>query len=720
MKFLGATILGFLFSVAIFAQSAKINGKITNEKGEPLASANIYIEGTIDGGTSEEDGTFSFETSFTSGQQKLVATAIGYKKLVLEKFVNDLQNLNLRMLVDPNTLKEVEIVAGSFQVKGSGNIESKNAVDLVTVAGSEGDMYKSLSVLPGAQSSGVDGQLQVRGGTSVESQTFIDDMHVMSPYTARPENTSVRGRFSPFIFDRITFSMGGFSPEYSQSLSSVQPLQTKDESGISKTGISLMTTGASIGGTQAWKKSSTSFEVGHTNMQPYYWLLYPSQRDDWKKYYRETSLSNQTRFKVGEKGVLKSFVSYQKTVFEKNMIDFATDEKRTLDFAEDNLYLNTTFRNRFTDGTRLFIGAAYALNKREIGDASVAGDNYYGKQDEIHIKAKVEKRFSYLYKLGMGVENYFRTYDLKYQLDDVVDRQVRYAVTGAYLTNDFNLSENLIFNASGRVEYSENDHKWAILPRFGLNYQWRDFTFSAAAARYQQSAENDYMIYNEKLNSEKATQYVLSAQNSMSKYTFLRVEAYYKKYDNLLTGEKYAYFSDGFGHSRGVDFLLKSGFQTRKNQSFEYMISFSFNDSKRKYLQYQSAVVPPFVTKNNASLVLKYTNMNLKSIFGVTNQYASGRTYNDPNLPGEMNAKTPGFHTLDFCWTYLANEKLIIYASSSNILNRNNIYGYTFKTTKDVAAEYSRSPITPINGQFFFIGCFFTLSGKTAYDASRF
>ncbi len=719
MKFLETTLFGLMFSIAVLAQTVKIKGKVTNEKGEPLASATIYIEGSIDGGSSEEDGTFLFETSAT-GQAKLVVTAIGYKKLVVEKPVKGLQDLTLKMAVDLNTLKEVEITAGSFQVKGSGNIESKNAVDLVTVAGSEGDMYKSLSVLPGTQSSGADGQLQVRGGQSVESQTFIDDMHVLSPYTARPENTAVRGRFSPFIFDRITFSMGGFSPEYSQSLSSVQPLQTKDESGISKTGISLMTTGASAGGTQAWKKSSTSFEVGHTNMQPYSWLLYPSQRDDWKKYYRGTSLSNQTRFKVGENGVLKSFVSYQKTVFEKNMINFATDQKRAFDFGEDNLYVNTTFRNRFSDGTRFFIGAAYSLNKREIGDASVAGDNYYGKQDEIHLKAKLEKRFSYLYKLGGGIENYFRSYHLKYKLDDMADHTIRYGATGAYLTNDFNISENLIFNASGRLEYTENDRKWAILPRFGLNYQWRDFTFSAAAARYQQSAENDYLIYNEKLHSEKATQYVLSAQNSMSKYTFLRVEAYYKKYDNLLTGEKYAYSSDGFGYSRGIDILFKSGIQTGKNQSLEYMISYSFNDSKRKYLEYQSEVVPSFITKNNASLVLKYTNLDIKSIFGVTNQYASGRTYNNPNLAGEMNGKTPVFQTLDFCWTYLARKKLIVYASVSNVLNRNNIYGYTYKTGKGSDGEYARSPITPTNGQFFFVGCFITLSGKTAYDASRF
>lgn len=719
MKLIIMTLFSLMFSLAALAQNVKINGKVTNEKGEPLASANIFIEGSIDGAISEEDGSFAFETS-TSGQVKLVVTAIGYKKLVLDKPAKELRNLVLKLSPDLTTLKEVEITAGSFQVKGSGNLEKKNAVDLVTVAGSEGDLYKSLEVLPGAQTSGVDGKLEVRGGSSVESQTFIDDMHVMSPYSARPENTSVRGNYSPFIFDQITFSMGGFSPEYSQSLSSVQPLQTKDDSNVSKIGLGMLTVGGSLGGTQAWKKSSTSFEANYTNVEPYMSLFHPSQKSDWNSYFSQPAFTNQTRINIGENGILKAFISYGKTLFNKNMLDFDTEQRRALDFTEDNLYANATFRNRLQNGWRYFAGIAYSLNKRNIENASLEGDSFYGKQQEIHLKSKAEKRFSYLYKLGFGVESYFRDYHLRYQFADLTDRTVRYSVPGMYLSNDFNLSPNFILNASGRLEYTSNDKRWSILPRLAMNYQLKDFTISAVTARYQQSPENDYLIYTKNLHGEKATQYILSVQNSMSKYTFLRIEGYYKKYDNLLTGEKYAYSSSGFGHSQGIDLMFKSGFNTGKNQSIEYMLSYSFNDTKRKYLDFQSEVTPSFVSKNTASVVLKYTNMGIKSIFGLTNRYADGRTYTDPNLPGEMNARTAAYNSLDFCWTFLASKKVLFYSSANNILGRNNVFGYLYKSQQGADGMFARTHIVSYTRQGFLIGCFITLGRKTAYDASKF
>lgn len=709
-----------LFSLQVYSKSTKIYGKIVDAKNQPVDAVNIYLDGSMDGTTSGEDGSFAFETS-ASGVVKLVVTTIGYKKLILEKDVSLLHHLALVLQVDVNTLKEVEITASSFQLKGSANLQKKNAVELVTLAGSEGDMNKALMSLPGTQSSGVDGKLEVRGGQSYESQVFIDDMHVMSPYTSMPENTASRVRYSPFIFDCISFSMGGFSPEYSQSLSSVQPLQTKDESDVSKTGFSLMSTGASIGGTKAWSKSSTSFEGSYTNMEPYMKLFNPSEKNEWNKFYNGATFSNQTRFKIGKNGVLKSFVNYGKTNFEKKVIDFSTDLSRMMHFNEHNLYANATYRNRLADGTRLFVGAAYSLNRKDIKEAVIANDSFYGKQEEAHLKAKAEKRFSYLYKLGVGIENYTRSYQMKYESDTIYTPSVHYDVTGAFVSNDFNLSDHLIFNLSSRLEYSSNIQKWAILPRVALNYQLKDFTFSGVAARYKQAPENDYLVYNGRLKDEKATQYVFSVQNSMNKYTFFRTEAYYKNYSHLLTGEKYSYSSEGYGYSRGVDVMFKSGFSTGKDQVLEYILGYSFNDSKRKYLSYMNEVVPPFITRHTASLVLNYTNIKqLKSIIGVTNRYASGRTYTDPNEIGELNRRTSFYHSLDVCWTFLPSPKVVIYASASNVLNRRNVYGYVYKELPGANGKYAGQAISANNLQFFFIGCFITLSKKAAYDVSKF
>ena len=46
-------------------------------------------------------------------------------------------------------------------------------------------------------------QLLVRGGSSDETQTYIDGMHVLNPYTATGINSPARGRYSTFMFSGV-------------------------------------------------------------------------------------------------------------------------------------------------------------------------------------------------------------------------------------------------------------------------------------------------------------------------------------------------------------------------------------------------------------------------------------------------------------------------------------------------------------------------------------
>ena len=61
-----------LFSITVLSQNT-ISGKIINEKGKPIAGANIYIDGTYDGATSSETGEFTFETTVTGNQFLIVS-----------------------------------------------------------------------------------------------------------------------------------------------------------------------------------------------------------------------------------------------------------------------------------------------------------------------------------------------------------------------------------------------------------------------------------------------------------------------------------------------------------------------------------------------------------------------------------------------------------------------------------------------------------------------
>ncbi|WP_370515981.1 carboxypeptidase-like regulatory domain-containing protein [Flavobacterium sp. MK4S-17] len=245
------TIIFLILFLAYSAAAAQtlISGKVTDEKGNPLPAANIYLDGTYDGTTSAEDGSFSFKAS-VKGQQVLVISFLSFEEIRQDIVIEEYQPKTFKMRENVNTLDAVVISAGTFQTGDNTKVTALKPLDIVTTAGSAGDIIAALQTLPGTQTVGESGRLFVRGGEADETQTFIDGIRVAQPYGAAANNIPTRGRFSPFLFKGMTFSTGGYSAEYGEALSSVLLLNTIDEPVQEQTDISLMTLRTRIG---AWQ-----------------------------------------------------------------------------------------------------------------------------------------------------------------------------------------------------------------------------------------------------------------------------------------------------------------------------------------------------------------------------------------------------------------------------------------------------------------------------------
>ncbi len=218
------------------------------------------------------------------------------------------------------------------------------------------------------------------------------------------------------------------------------------------------------------------------------------------------------------------------------------------------------------------------------------------------MKAKASKRFTNLYKIELGAETYLRTYDMKYADRSVVHRKYNQNISGMFLSNDFNFTHRFFLNLSGRMEYSSLTDTYAILPRAAANYQINGWVLSAVVGKYQQATDPDYLIRNEKLTMETNWTTLLGMYYQKNKRTY-RAELYHKKYDDLPLLTNGIYASDGEGYSRGVDLYLDDSGLLKY---VEYTLSYSYNDSKRKYLDYPTKATPGFTTHHNASLLLKY------------------------------------------------------------------------------------------------------------------
>ena len=274
------TFLGALLPYTLFSQTI-ISGTITEKNGTPILGANVYLDGTYDGASSDIDGNFSFTTEET-GTQTLKVTFISFEEYVLIQDVSEMLSLKVALREDVNSLETVVLSAGTFEASDNSKVSVLKPLDVVTTASALGDFVGALQTLPGTSTVSEDGRLFVRGGDAGETQIFIDGIRVFTPYTPSTNNIPSRGRYSPFLFDGITFSTGGYSAEYGQALSSVLLLNTIDEPVQEATNVSIMSVGGGLGHTEKWDTSSLSVNTSYINLAPYLaCLLYtsPSPRD---------------------------------------------------------------------------------------------------------------------------------------------------------------------------------------------------------------------------------------------------------------------------------------------------------------------------------------------------------------------------------------------------------------------------------------------------------
>lgn len=699
-----------------------INGLVTDTNNEPLIGANVYIYKTIEGAVTDVNGNFRFETTRTDSVT-LVVSYLGFKEYKFQANILNLKDLVIALQPKEVTIGEVVIVASNFNFGQDANkLKSMNSLDVVMTGSSNGDIYAALQSLPGTQKVGENGRLYVRGGESDETQTFVNGMHVLVPYTTNAENTVQRSRFSPFLFKGINLTLGGYSAEYGQALSSVLPMQTTDVSSSDKLGVSFSPFNVNVGGTVSNKRSSWSFNGDYMNMYLYN-KIFPDKYN-WINPYQKLSGETQYKIEFNPNNILKIYAGYDYTFFKQKVNDSfdPTINKRNLDLNESNIYLNSTYKSYLPKGYVLFLGVASSLVYNKVNDALTPNDLFKNDRNEIHLKSTISKSFTNNYKLSLGVESYLRnskkkynnplsnSKDLKYNLD--------YNIYSAFLDNSFKVHKKIYFNFSGRMEYQTNNKKMNFMPRASLSYIPNShLQLSTIYGIYSQSTKDDILVYNKKgLSQELSDHYILSLSYNKPGLVF-RFEPYYKKYRKLPLAIDGNYYSKGYGHSKGIDLFLEN--ETLIN-NLRTTLSYSFNDSKRLTLDYPEKSTPQYATQHNFNISLRYFIPPIKTYVGVSNLFASGRPYHNPNKTGYMNSKTTPYNSLDINMTFLVKPNIILYTSLTNILGRNNVFNYKYSTDPDIDNTYSRVPVISSRERFFYIGVFISLNNTKAYEVSNF
>ena len=441
--------VAFIFSLVSLSAQTTIAGQVIEKPGLPIIGANIFIDGSYDGAVSDETGYFTFTTELT-GEQTLSVSYLGYESKSITSDITAMNELTIKLRESASTLDAVEISASTFRAGDNSKLAVLKPLDMVTTAGSMGDVIAAIQSLPGTQANPDDGRLFVRGGDASETQIFIDGMRVFSPYTRTIQGTPSRGRYSPFLFKGVSFSTGGYDAEFGQALSGILDMTTIDEATQTETNISLMTVGAALSHTHKREKSSISFSASYIDLTPYYWLA--PTRLDFNDPFKGFSGELVHRYKIGD-GLLKTYIAGDVSAFNINVDDLNTGNEGVFDLKNWNGYINSTYSAMLVGKTSYKVGVAYGANR---DNSQIDETDLDTQLDGLHVKANLKTVFSDFLIFDYGVDlisisdgNTIATGD------NILDsRTTDRMIPGVFGSLDYFINKDLAFNIGLRYEHN--------------------------------------------------------------------------------------------------------------------------------------------------------------------------------------------------------------------------------------------------------------------------
>ncbi|MFN3940020.1 MAG: TonB-dependent receptor plug domain-containing protein, partial [Chitinophagales bacterium] len=388
-----------------------------------------------------------------------------------------------------------------------------------------------------------------------------------------------------------------------------------------------------------------------------------------------------------------------------------------MDSTEENLtddvwlfnrynYINISYRELIGDSWTISAGASISDNTDSI---TIDSYNLSSADDVLNGKLTLSNQINEKIRLRFGGEFQTKGF-IQYSGDDKFDAKQSY--TAAFAESDIFITNDIAGRIGFRGEYDPVIDNYNLAPRISIAYKTSaNGQVSFAYGDFYQSPQPEYLLFgaNTLLNFEKATHYIANYQVITNERTF-RAEVYLKNYDNLISynsvtnlpGDISDVNNNGFGYARGFDIFYRD---KKTIENADFWISYSFLDSKRKFLSYPEEAQPTFVTNHILSVVYKHYVSKLRTQFGATYRFNTGFPYYNPYEDGFLTQTSPVYHDVSINASFLtqiAGNFTVIFASFNNVFGFDQIYGYQY-SMQDPDVYFTQRP--PLK-QSVFIGLF--------------
>ena len=715
-----------MISVSGFSQ-IKISGKV-EFRSKGVKDVNVTLKDTYDGATTDANGNFSFETT-EKGNQILVFSSTQYSEIEKNIEIKDeALTINGDIKEKINEIDAVVVSAGSIEAS-----DKKRAtvlltpIDIYTTAGADAQISSALTFLPGVQKVGESEGLFIRGGSGTESKIFMDGALINNYFTSSVPGIAGRDRFNTSLFKGNIFSSGGYSAMYGQALSGILILESIDfpEQTSYDFGISPIFLTAGYQKVNDAKTYSFGGGIGYSNLNLMQKIL--NFNTNFSKVPQGFDANFNFRIKTKSGGMLKYYGSFDTNsmqVQNENMEE--KDDFTDVGIDAQNTFHTLSYRQKF--GKYLLnLSSSYSNNKADLSIDNQNSDendfNIDNTSNYLNFKSILEKKIGIISAVRGGIETNFANekFDSQYFSGNYKD-----FLTSVFAETDLGFSNHFSAKIGARVENSSVLRKWNFAPRLALAYRFdKTLTTSLAYGIFYQNPESKYFGSNYQPNFQKSEHYIFQIQKTTEGRN-LRMEAFYKKYDNLIktNGDQFyqsAQNNDGNGFAQGVELFWKDK-KTFKN--FDYWLSYSFLDTERNYLNYPKTLIHTFAAKHTLSAVAKKFIVKWKTGFNLSYTYSSGRPYYDIITENGDNfvrnsGKIKDYNALNFSVNYLPNlgkkdskAFTVLVLSVSNILGNKNVFGYNFSQD-----GMRNSAVRPPVNTFVFIGAFISFGVDRTDDA---
>lgn len=597
------------------SQNGTIKGRIINAKtNQPIEFASILIEGTTQGTTSKEEGSFNF-TSIKPGFVRLIVSFIGFETTVSPEIqVQGNQTTFVDIALPESSVQLQEIsIRPNYNIK---RIESPISVISVGVqeiekgAGVNRDISKVVQTLPGVGATDPNrNDLIVRGGGPSENVFYLDgiEIPIINHFATQGSSGGVVGVINPDFVQEISFYTGAFPANRTNALSSVMEIRQKGGS------QDRIHTKLSIGASDAALtvdgpiNDKSTFIV--SARQSYLQLLFkviglpflPTYNDFQAKYKLKIDEKNELTI-IGLGAIddmkLNTDLETSGTESQKYLLSYLPVYKQW-NYTVGAVYKH--FDDRFIDSWVLSRSMLRNTNYkyRDNNELNEKMSDYLS--DEAVNKLRFEREYPYMamkLKVGAGVNyshytnNSFRNiyrngaeeqlrYDTELNLygyqafaqlsDDFIDKRLKLSLGVSVVGNNFNDNmKNPLNQFSPRLSASyEVSEKWDInasIGRYAMQPAYTTMGFK--------NNKGEYVNRNEQLKYITSNQAIAGFEYRPQDNMRLSVEGFYKQYGQYpfsiedgisiaSKGTEYGQVGDeeitstGKGRAYGVEVLYK-------------------------------------------------------------------------------------------------------------------------------------------------------------------